>query len=126
MDKSEFVVTKRTGNGGIAVPKTSGQNFKVNTSLVIDGQEDLSNIIVFNDGGCVYGITLTGSPGYYDYVVNVDAQGPSGAFSGSGHLHFTDESGDTYALSIYSSTRSTHTVRFNSNMPNIVKVEWDY
>lgn len=126
MDKSEFVVSKRYGDGGIAVPKESGQSLIVNSALVIEGQEDLSSIIAFNDGGCVYGITLTGSPGYYDYVVNVDAQGPSGAFSGSGHLYFTDESGDTYALSIYSSTRSTHTVRYNSNKPNIVKIEWKY
>ena len=124
MDKSYFKVDKRTSNGGTAVPVNEGESMTVNSALVIDGQEDLSNIIVFNGDGCVYGITLTGSPGYYDYVVNVDAKGPKGAFSGSGHLRFTDESNDYYDLSIYSSTRSTHTVRYNSDRPKIKKVEW--
>ena len=40
------------------------------------------------------------------------------------YLHFTDETGDRYALSIYSSSRSVHTVRYNSQKPAIVKIEW--
>ncbi len=125
MDRSYFVSHKGV-KGGYADPQYPGQNWRVNSELIVDGQEDLSHIITFNDGGCVYGMTLTGSPGLYDFVVNVDAQGPKGAFSGSGHLRFQDESGDVYELSIYSSTRSTHTVRYNSEKPNIVKVEWSY
>ena len=124
--KSEFMVKERRDKGGVAGPINEGKNFIVNSELRIDGHEDLSSTIVFNDGGCVYGIRLMGNPGFYDYTVEVDAKGPSGAFSGSGHLYFTDESGDTYALSIYSSTRSTHTVRYNSDKPNIVKIEWKY
>lgn len=97
----------------------------VNSEVAINGQSSLYDIIKFNDHGCVYGITLTGSPGIYDYVINVDAQGPSGFGTGSGYLAFTDQSGDTYKLSIYSSTRSVHTVRYNSKSPEIVKIVWD-
>ncbi len=97
----------------------------MNSEVSINGSLQLHDIIKFNDGGCVYGITLTGSPGYFDYVVNVDAQGPKGFGSGSGYLAFTDKSGDTYKLSIYSSTRSVHTVRYNSEKPEIVKIEWN-
>lgn len=96
----------------------------VNSEVSINGSLNLYDIIKFNDNGCVYGITLTGSPGIYDYVLNVDAQGPSGFGSGSGYLAFTDKTGDTYKLSIYSSTRSVHTVRYNSQQPEIVKIQW--
>ena len=123
MDRSYFVSHKRD-KGGYAEPQYENQPWKVNSDLIINGQEDLSSIITFNDGGCVYGMRLTGSPGMYDYVVSVDAKGPSGMFSGSGHLRFEDETGDLYELSIYSSTRSTHTVRYNSDKPSIRKVEW--
>ena len=92
--------------------------------MLIDGKIDLESFIHFNYGGRVYHISLQSSPGIYDYVLQVDAKGPEGPFSGSGHLEFTDESGDTYNLSIYSNTRSVHTVRYNSKQPNIVKVGW--
>lgn len=97
----------------------------VNSEVSINGSLNLYDIIKFNDKGCVYGITLTGSPGIYDHVLNVDAQGTSGFGSGSGYLAFTDKSGDTYKLSIYSSTRSVHTVRYNSQQQEIVKIEWN-
>lgn len=122
MEVSYFV--GKAGENSSAVPEYEGAGLKPNHILAINKQEDLSGIIEFNDGGCVYGITLSGSPGIYDYVLNVDAKGPSGAFSGSGHLKFTDETGDVYTLGIYSSTRSVHTVRYSSSKPNIVKVEW--
>lgn len=96
----------------------------VNSEVSINGSSNLYDMIKFNGNGCVYNITLTGSPGNYDYVLNVDAQGPSGIGSGSGYLAFTDKSGDTYMLSIYSSTRSVHTVRYNSQQPEIVKIQW--
>lgn len=97
----------------------------VNSEVSINGSSNLHDIIKFNDKGCVYGITLTGSPGAYDFVLNVDAQGPSGFTSGSGYLAFTDKTGDVYHLSIYSSTRSVHTVRYNSKQPEIVKIQWN-
>ena len=82
------------------------------------------NCMVGNDGAEIFGITLLKIAGIYDYQVAVDGQGPSGAFSGSFYLAFTDESGDTYYLSLYSSTRETHTVDYNSSAPNIVKIWW--
>lgn len=97
----------------------------INSEVSINGSSNLHDIIKFNDNGCVYGITLTGSPGIYDYVLNVDGQGPKGLGTGSGYLLFTDKSGDTYSLSLYSSTRSVHTVRYNSEKPEIVKIQWD-
>jgi hypothetical protein len=97
----------------------------VNSEVTINGSSNLYDIMRFNDKGCVYGITLTGSPGFYDFVLSVDAQGPEGFFSGAGYLAFTDKRGDTYKLSIYSSTRSVHTVRYNSQQPEIVKIEWN-
>lgn len=96
----------------------------VNSEVTINGSSNLYDIIKFNNKGCVYGITLTGSPGFYDFVLSVDAQGPEGVLSGAGYLAFTDKSGDTYKLSIYSSTRSVHTVRYNSEKPEIVKIQW--
>lgn len=102
----------------------SQYGLQVNQQVQLNGNSDLSSCVRANDGGCVYGITLTGSPGIYDYVVNVDAQGPSGFGSGSMYLAFTDQSGDTYKLSIYSSYRSTHTVRYNSEAPSIMKFQW--
>ena len=92
--------------------------------MTIDVNDDLSPYIQFNDSGKVYHISLQASPGFYDYVVQVDAEGPHGVFSGGGHLAFTDASGDTYRLYIYSSRRETHTVRYDSDEPGIVKVAW--
>lgn len=102
----------------------SERGLQPNEVVKLNGNIDLSTCMTANDGGCVYGITLTGSPGFYDFVVNVDAQGPRGFGSGSMYLHFTDETGDRYALSIYSSSRSVHTVRYNSKKPAIRKIEW--
>lgn len=113
---------ERIGENSYAECKTG---MTVNSEVSINGSSNLHDIIKFNDNGCIYSITLTGSPGAYDYVINVDAQGPKGLVSGSGYLAFTDESGDTYKLSIYSSTRSVHTVRYNSQKPKIVKIQWD-
>ncbi len=113
-----------TGNCGENSSATSDTGLQVNQAVQLNGNTDLSSCIQANGGACVYGITLTGSPGIYDYVLNVDAQGPSGFGSGSMYLAFTDQTGDTYKLSIYSSTRSTHTVRYNSEKPAIFKIQW--
>lgn len=85
------------------------------------------NCVVANDGGTVFGIELARIAGIYSYQVRVDAQGPSGPFSGSMYLAFQDATGDVYYLSVYSSTREGHEVSFNSSNPNIVKIFWsDY
>ncbi|MFV0385174.1 hypothetical protein [Paracoccus sp. (in: a-proteobacteria)] len=93
--------------------------------MAINGSTDLQSCVVGNDGARVYSVTLMASPGIYDYVIQVDGQGPSGIFGGSWYLAFTDQSGDTYKLSLYSSTRSVHTVRYNSKLPSIMKFQWN-
>jgi hypothetical protein len=109
---------------GAPMSVKSTKGLQGNEQASVNGNTDLSTCLKANGGGCVYGITLTGSPGVYDYVVNVDAQGPSGFGSGSMYLAFTDESNDTYYLFIYSSHRSVHTVRYNSNKPAIKTIWW--
>lgn len=93
--------------------------------MAINGSTDLEGCVQGNDGARVYSVTLMASPGIYDYVLQVDGQGPKGVFGGSWYLAFTDKSGDTYKLSLYSSTRSVHTVRYNSKLPSIMKFEWN-
>lgn len=112
------------GSCGQNSSAVSEYGLAVNQVVELNGNTDLSGCVQANDDACVYGIRLAGSPGIYDYVVEVDAQGPRGFGSGSMYLAFTDQSGDTYKLSIYSSTRSVHTVRYNSEQPNIMKIQW--
>ena len=90
----------------------------------INGSGDLSTCIVGNSNARVYSIALINQAGFFNYVVNVIAQGPSGPFSGWLHLYFTDETGDRYSLGIWSSTKQQHTVAYNSDRPGIVKIEW--
>jgi hypothetical protein len=92
-------------------------------SVTINGGPP-SNCMVSNDHGVIYSITLLSIPGIYDYQLAVEAQGPSGIGSGSFYLAFTDASGDTYYLSIFSSKKETHTVDYNSSAPAIVKIWW--
>ncbi len=127
---SNYPVTDFQGACGEGTTKdqpksaTSSKGLQPNETASLNGNTDFSTCMVANGGARVYGITLTGSPGIYDYVVNVDAQGPEGFGSGSMYLAFTDESGDTYYLSIYSSHRSVHTVRYNSKQPAIKTIWW--
>jgi hypothetical protein len=112
---------------GTPMVVASAKGLQPNEQASVNGNTDLSTCLVGNGHACIYSITMTGSPGIYDYVVNVDAKGPSGFGSGSIYLAFTDESGDTYYLYIYSSTRSVHAVRYNSQKPAIMKIYWsDY
>lgn len=84
----------------------------------------VSNCVIGNNGATVYNIILTETTGFYSYQVSVDGQGPKGAGTGYFHLAFTDESGDTYYLKLFSSSREQHTVDYNSSKPNIVKIWW--
>lgn len=83
-----------------------------------------NSCVVGNDGATIYGITLTKTAGIFAYRITVDGQGPSGFLGGFFYLAFTDQSGDTYYLSLYSSTREQHTVDYNSDQPAIVKIWW--
>lgn len=84
----------------------------------------VSNCVIGNNSAQIFNIWLTKTTGIYSYQLCVDGQGPSGIGSGYIHLAFTDASGDTYFLKIYSSTREQHTVDYNSDAPNIMKIWW--
>lgn len=104
----------------------SSSGMQVFQSATVNGGP-VNDCIVGNDGATIFGISLTKTEGIYSYQVAVDGQGPSGFGSGSIYLAFTDETGDTYYLSIYSGTRETHTVDYNSDSPAITRISWsDY
>ncbi|HEX8126281.1 MAG TPA: hypothetical protein VF548_11925 [Allosphingosinicella sp.] len=108
-------------NGYFSATSTGGM--QPGQSATVNGNPP-QNCVVANDGATVFGIELARIAGIYSYQVRVDAQGPSGPFSGSMYLAFQDATGDIYYLSIYSSTREGHEVSFNSGNPNIVKIFW--
>ncbi len=94
----------------------------------------LKDIITFNDGGYIDGISAyyVDDPENADYtldpfanVVYVHGRGPEGLFNGAGYLHFTDESGDTYNLSIWLHMETYHQVRYSSRQPIIRRVSWN-
>jgi len=114
---------------GAPMAVTSVAGLQPNEKVRINGTTDLSGCLIGNDDARVYGISMSKQDGdrIYDYILNVDAQGPEGFGSGSMYLAFTDESGDRYDLSIYSSSRSVHTLKYNSQKPIIKKIQWsDY
>jgi len=102
--------------------------------VVINGSADLSNCIVGPPNsviglkrGYVSGIELQEpnlEPPIYRYRVLVWGAGPEGVDQGSLQLHFTDQSGDRYALSIWMSGLFHHEVSYNSDRPGIIKIEW--
>lgn len=103
---------------------TSDTGLQPGNQVQINGNTDLSSCITGPDGAAVYSITLNPNAGVYDFTIVVVAQGPSGFGSGSLYLHFTDESGDTYKLWIYSGRKEQHTVSYNSKQPNIKTITW--
>jgi hypothetical protein len=112
-------------NGAAGSNSSASGDLPVNGEVAFNDNTELSGTIQFNDKGCVHGIRLERSASSpYGYTVYVDAEGPHGAFSGSGYLIFTDATGDAYHLSITRSKRLTHTVSYNSDKPNIVRIAW--
>ena len=129
----EFTVTDAdtspnfTGScGENSFATSSGLGLQVGNALVLNGSTALNGCIQANDGGCVYGITLASGSfeGIYAYRLSIDGQGPSGLWSGSMYLAFTDRTGDTYRKSFFLSERQTLTLDYNSDDPTIVKIQW--
>ncbi len=99
---------------------------QVNQSATVNGSSP-QNCVIANNNAAVFTIELVPVAGIYDYQVRVEAQGPKGFGSGSMYLAFRDQTGDTYYLSIYSSTREWHEVSYNSSSPAITDIFWsDY
>jgi hypothetical protein len=122
-------LAKFTSTCGENSEATSQQGLKVNEEVEINGSTDLSKCIIGNSGACVYSIVKTGKgPGNeevgYDYLIAVDGKGPKGYGSGSLTLAFHDESPDIYHLTLTSSTRKMHYLRYNSRRPDIKKITW--
>jgi len=114
--------TGRCGQNSSAV---SVAGLQPTEAVVLNGKSDLSSCMVANDNGAVFGIRLDKVSGIYEYQLSVDAQGPKGLASGSMYLYFTDQSGDRYLLTVFDHTRKTHTLRYNSQAPAIMKIEWN-
>ena len=129
-DKNATAHINEDGSGYIELHKT----FSYEDQLTSINGTELKDIITFNDGGYIdsFYTTYCGdnydsyyeSP-LYDYSIYVHGRGPEGLTSGSGYLHFTDESGDTYNLSIWLHAASSHNVDYNSDQPMIVKISWN-
>ena len=102
---------------------TSSGGMQPGQSATVNGNSP-QNCVVANDDAKVFNIDLVKTAGIYDYQVRVEAQGPSGPFSGSMYLAFRDETNDVYYLYIYSSKREWHTVSYNSSKPNIQQIYW--
>lgn len=102
---------------------TSTGGMQPGQSATVNGNSP-QNCVIANDDAKVFGIQLLSNAGFYKWQVRVDAQGPSGPFSGSMYLAFRDKTNDVYYLSIFASRRESHTVSYNSGSPDIVAVYW--
>ena len=103
---------------------TSDTGLNPGGEVTINGKTDLSSCIVGPDKAAVFSIKLgkSSSP-IYDYVVTVDAQGPTGYTEGL-TLTFIDGTKGSFNLTIYSSNRGEHVVRYNSENPAIREILW--
>jgi hypothetical protein len=104
-------------------PLTPGDRVEINGSL------DLSACIVGPNDGCVFSIEMMYvSKVFNEYVVNVVAQGPRGAFAGSLLLWFfgMDPNGQILRLDVYSSTKKQHTLPWNRDPPGIPTFGWSH
>ena len=129
-DENATAYVNEDGSGYIELYKS----FSEKDQLTSIGDIALKDIITFNDGGYIDSFyTSYQGDNYdsyyesplYDYGISVHGRGPKGLTSGSGYLHFTDESGDTYNLSIWLHAASSHKLDYNSDQPMIVKISWN-
>jgi hypothetical protein len=113
------------GEKGEAPPyrATCRGGMQIDQSATVNGSSP-GNCIIANDGAKVFAIELVSVPGPYDYQVRVDAQGPSGPFSGFMYLAFKDMTDDVYYLKVWSKNREWHIVDFNSKAPAIQTIYW--
>lgn len=125
-----------TGCGAINLPlsnftiaeqgPTSGKlvgNAPINSQIAIDGNPDLSKVIVGALGACVLSITYQSFEGIArDGVIYAFGQGPKGTGSGTLHLTFTT-TGGTHTLGLTRSTPKCHDDKFQDTT-NLVAIEW--
>ncbi|HWR55723.1 MAG TPA: hypothetical protein VN462_04420 [Negativicutes bacterium] len=139
----DLITQDKPGKAGAAAPEAKGASSDGNQSFTVLGKGStkgrLENgklvpngqtLIVDNEAfqpGVIPGIDriwLTSGPGvFYDYTIHV--QGACLPKAWDNKLEFTDESGDTYILRIYSSSAKEHSVNYHSSAGKIIKITWD-
>ena len=129
-DYTEFKFDYKESNKGALVPVNGNESWNPEHGISIEGRtSDFSSIINSSKkGGAVFDMYFSGRKGeglIYDYTLIVNCQGPTGIFNYL-KLWFIDETGDKYSLMVYSSSRQDHTIHFNSNEPNIKRVEYEF
>jgi hypothetical protein len=106
----------------------------LNAPFIEIGGVPLKDIITFNDGGYIAEIYVNygkNSESLVDILnpcansIRVYGRGPEGLFSGAGYLHFTDETNDTYNLSIWLHAEGWHQVKYGSTQPTIKVISWN-
>lgn len=116
------------GSPGVAVCE-EGEGMVLGQHVSINGDKEIQKWVYRSKDGKVFDIYLgtNSSGGFYKYQILVEAQGPdTGWWTTDGiKLHFTDKTGDEYALDIVSTTRKVHYVRYNSDRPNIISFRWE-
>jgi hypothetical protein len=129
-DENATVVRYEDGSGYMILNKTFDEKHPLTAVKGVP----LSEIITFKHGGYISSFYYhyvgdrlddDGCPPIYDYSVVVAGRGPKGLLNGEGHLYFTDKTNDTYSLSIWSHLYYDHTVDYNSDDHEIVKISWD-
>ena len=131
-DDNATVVLNEDGSGVITLNK----EFTEENPLTEIAGVPLKEIITFDDGGYIdkfyteYSCSPSGTVAdIIDYIVpytiRVHGRGPGGFGSGTGYLHFTDKTNDTYDLKLWSSITRWHYVGYNSSDATIVKIAWN-
>ncbi len=100
---------------GVLAPSKNKQ------SIIFDGKAgtkgvipDVDNIwLIVNDGIL------------YDFTIWVHGAGPKKGLFSTTRMTFTDRSGDTYTLNLYSSIKRDHFLNYHSSDPAIVRITWD-
>lgn len=111
-----------TVNGGSNAGTAQG-NMPINSQVSINGNTDLSQIIVGHNGAFVQSITYESFSGIARHgVIYVYGQGPAGMGSGSLTVTVTTANG-THNLSLTSSSPSCHSDRFEDTA-NITAISW--
>jgi hypothetical protein len=114
---------KTTDAGKIVGIANSDTGMQVDDFLSINGSTDLTHCFVGTGDAKIYEIRLLRTSHLlYTYEIQVLGQGPSG--TGDLYLRFWDQEPDYYILCVTRSRKEEHTVRYNSNRPAIVKIEW--
>ncbi len=101
-----------TLTGGLLVP--GGGEIQI-TGHTVSGifNKAITSILLLEQDGPIY-----------KYEILVVGNIPLGGSGPAMNFAFTDESGDTYHLAIWSPVPENHYVAFNSGQPNINKIAW--